>query len=201
MKTSFLFWSFVVLAVFPAYLCAQQQDTIEGIPLPESMIQRRWIPKDLVPDKVKDAVLRDFGEGHKPMAWIDTLSRFNDSEWQKSTNVAEVLSYALRVTVSNGSTLDAVYTPDGKMVKSREYVKNFRPELNIMQALRNTEYGDWDIKKNSHLIKGSSSGPEKERYAFVMQKGKEKKTIYFDENSRMIAVQPGEHGELADLDR
>jgi hypothetical protein len=195
MKTSILFWSFVMLVVFPAYMGAQQDTT--GFPLRESKVQAHRV----IPDKVKEAVLNDFGESHKPLAWFTKSTRFNDSEWQKSSNVAEVLTYALQVRASNGSILEVEYTPDGKLIKSREYLKNFKPELNIMGTLQNTEYKDWVLKKTSQLKKVSFNGSKKGRYALVMAKGKEKKTIYFDENSRMIAVQPGEHRELADLDR
>jgi hypothetical protein len=198
MKTSILFWSFVMLVVFPAYLGAQEikinQDTIMS---PEVEIKGH----KAIPDKLKEGLLKDFGEGHKPFAWFTKSTRFNDSEWQKNSNVAEVLTYALQVRASNGSILEAEYTPEGKLIKSREYLKNFKPELNIMQALQNTEYKDWVVKKTSQLKKTSSYGHEKERYALVMTKGKEKKTIFFDGNSRMIAVQPGEHRELADLDQ
>ena len=47
-----------------------------------------------------------------------------------------------------------------------------------MSTLQNSEFKDWGMKKYFHLIKYSSKGIEKERYALVMTKGNEKKTNY-----------------------
>ncbi len=166
MKTSFLFWSFVVLAVFPAYLGAQQKE----IYLRGTTVHGTWTGKDLVPAKVKEAVMKDFGENHKPLAWFNEYSLFNDYEWRQSTNVAklEVFKYGIHVKTSAGSSLDAEYSADGKRISSREYLKNFKPAQHIMLALQNNGYKDWGLKRTSVLIKVSSNGPEKERYALVM---------------------------------
>jgi len=192
MKKSTFFWCFIMLVVFPAYLYAQESH--------EAVIMGS---KDIVPAKVKEAVLNDFGASHQPFAWVDNASFFNSEEWIKSTNVEklEVITYVIRTKTTNGSSLDAVYAADGKLISSREYLKNFRPDRNIMLALQNTEYKDWGLKKTSQLIKVSSTGSEKQRYALVMMKGKEKKTLYIDENNKVLAVVPGEHATLADLDR
>jgi hypothetical protein len=206
MKKSILFWSFVMLVVFPAYLGAQESK--------DSIIVTKFgevrASKDLVPAKVKQAVLNDFGESHQPFAWISntslwviTKSLFNDYEWRQSASAAviEEYSYAFQIKSNTGSTLGAVYASGGKRISSREYLKNFKPGRNIVLALQDSEYKDWELKKVSQLIKVSSDGSEKQHYAIVVKKGKEKKTIHFDENSRMLAVEKGDHGELADLDR
>jgi len=194
MKKSTLFWSFVILAVFPAYLGAQE------IQLPTVEIR---VNQDLVPAKVKDAVLNDFGVGHKPIEWVNSNTIFNASQWtqRSDVNTLDIHSYSLRVKTDNGSSLDAFYTADGKLINSREYLKNFKPSQEILMTIQNSEYKDWGISKDFHLIKVSSTGSSTERLGFVMKKGKEKKTVYFDENNRILAVESGDHGELADLDR
>jgi hypothetical protein len=198
MKKSMLFWSFVMLAVFPAYLSGQQIITV-----PEATKFGEVRVSKALPPKVREAVLNDFGESHKPLAWFTNSTLFNDNEWRHSTNVEklEVYKYAIHVRTSAGSSLYAEYAADGKRISSREYLKNFRPAPQIMLNMQKNGYKDWGLKETSQLIKASSNGPEKERYALVMVKGKEKKTIFFDENSRMLAVEPGEHLELADLER
>jgi hypothetical protein len=193
MKKSMLFWSFVVLALFPAYLFAQD------IQLPTIEIRAG---QDKVPARVKDALLNDFGEGHKPFVWVTNNSLFRMNNWEQSSGVEnkEIYSYSIRTKTSTGSTLDALYTQDGKLISSREYLKNFKPSQNVLLALQNSEFKDWGIKKNFHLIKSSSNGIEKERYALEMIKGKDKKTVRFDAKSGILAVVPGELKELADLD-
>jgi hypothetical protein len=94
--------------------------------------------------------------------------------------------------------LYADYTPEGKLSRSREYVKSFVPSHDILVALQNSEYKDWSISKDIFLRKLALNGSEKQRYTLVMKKGNEKKTILLDANGKMLAVQPGVHLELAD---
>jgi hypothetical protein len=197
MKKSMLLGSFLMLALVPAYLSAQE------INLPAVEIR---VNQDLVPAKVKAAVMNDFGVNHKPFAWIESNTVFDTYDWAQITdpNVLDVYAYGIHAKTSIGSTLDATYSADGKLINSREYIRNFKPSLNVMLALQNTQYKDWGIKKDSHLRKFSnqfSNGSEKERFAIVMEKGKEKKTILLDENGNILADRPGAHIELADLDR
>lgn len=188
-----LFGSLLLLAVCPAYLYAQE------VQLPTVEIK---VHQDLVPQAVKEAALKDFGEGHKPIVWVTTQSLFSTYEWAQSTNIEnmEVSDYGIHTKTNNGSSLDAIYTPDGKLINSREYLKNFRPSLNIMLALQKTEFKDWGLNKDFRVRKISFNGSERERYALVLKKGNKKKTILLDANGRILANQQGEHVELADAD-
>jgi len=164
-----------MLAIFPALLSAQD------IQLPTIEIRAS---QDKVPLMVKEAVLSDFGESHKPMVWVTDNSLFKRGEWEQITNIEDmdVLSYSVNVKTSTGCTLNAVYTPDGKLISSREYFRNFTPAQKILMALQNSEYKDWGIKKSFHVIKASSKGIENERYALILKKGSDKKTVYIKEN-------------------
>jgi len=186
-----LFGSLVMLAFFPAYLSAQ------NIQLPTVEIRAG---QELVPQAVKEAVIKDFGESHKPFAWVNNESTFDASQWEQSTNVLnlDIFNYTLSTRTSNGSSLDAVYSPDGKLITSREYLKNFKPDLHIMLALQGTAYKDWSLSKDYLVKRVSSNGSEKERITLVMQKGNSKKTVQFDNSGKMIAALDGEHAELAD---
>lgn len=194
MKKSILFKSMMMLAFFPSYLFAQE------INLPTVEVR---VSQDLVPARVRNAVLNDFGINHKPIAWVDNNTIFNALDWSRSTDIYNLIVsfYSIHAKTNTGCTLDASYTEDGKLVRSREYLKNFRPSNDIMMAFQNSEFKDWNINKDFHLIKFSSTGSPKKRLGLVIIKGKQKKTIYFDENNRILAIEQGDHGELADLDR
>jgi hypothetical protein len=191
MKKSKFFGSYLMLAFLPAYLCAQ------NIQLPTVEIK---VSQNLVPQAVKEAVLKDFGEGHKPIVWVTNETLFSADVWAQSANIEnlDVYNYGLHSQTSTGCSLDAFYTLDGKLINSREYLKNIRPDIHIMQALQGTEYRDWSINKDFLVRKISSGGTEKERITLIMQKGSAKKTIQLDNNGKMIASQEGEHAELAD---
>jgi hypothetical protein len=194
MKKSVLLWSFIILAVIPACLVAQE------IQLPTAEIRAN---QDYIPAKVKAALQHDFGAGHKPVAWVSSNTSFNATEWAQLNDVYsfDITTYSLHGRTGNGSTLDAYYTSTGKLINSREYLKNFRPSREIMLALQKSDYRNWGISKDFHLIKCSSSGAPTEHLGLVLKNGKEKKTVYFDQNNHILAVEPGDHGELADLDR
>jgi hypothetical protein len=191
MKKSMLFGSLLLMAIFPAYLNAQE------IQLPSVEIK---VSQDNVPFKVKTAVLNDFGKDHTPFAWVNNQSIWDSSVWAQSTNIdnQDVYFYSIHTETSNGSSLYADYTPEGKLSRSREYVKSFVPSHDILVALQNSEYKDWSISKDIFLRKLALNGSEKQRYTLVMKKGNEKKTILLDANGKMLAVQPGVHLELAD---
>jgi|GEM_PF-1708856 len=178
MKTSRIFGS-LILALFPVLLYAQR------IELPSVEIQYR---QDKVPAVVKDAALRDFGPDHKPMAWITPQSVYNTTRWEQTENVdnMDIYSYALHTGTTNGDRLDAIYSPEGKRISSREFMKNFRTPENILMTLYKGEYKDWSVKNNFHVIKSLSNGSEKERYKFVLVKGKEKKNLYFDNEGNIV---------------
>lgn len=169
-----------LLAVFPVFVNAQQQ-----VQLPSVEIR---VGADKVPPVVKDAFLKDFGPDHKPIVWATSQSKFNTWGWEHSTNVAnqEVYDYIIHTKTSKGSELDAVYTPDGKLIRSREDVRNFVPPKAILASLQNSDYKNWKITKNVHVIKVNEGGKSKEHYQIQLQKGKDKKSVYFDKDGNMF---------------
>ena len=194
MKKSMFFGSFILLAFIPAYLYAQE------VQIPTIEIRGS---QDKVPAIVKEAILKDFGEGHKPMVWVtnNTIFRRGDLEEITGTDNKVEQSYLIYIETSTGSTLNAHYSLDGKLLSSKEYIKNFKPANKIMMALQNSEYKDWGIKKNFHIIKASSKGVENERYSLIMKKGKQKRTVYVKENGADKATVYGDSNDLLKLEK
>lgn len=176
MKKSMLF---MVLILSACCLMAQ------NIQLPTVEIK---ITPDLVPPRVKDAFMKDFGEEHQPMVWATTKSTFDTYGWQQSVDVnnQEIMFYTMHTKAKDGSNLDAVYTPDGKLVRSREEVKNFEPPKSVMDNLQKSEYKDWKIAKDVHVIKVYEGKTSKDHYDLKMEKGKQKKSLYFDKDGNML---------------
>lgn len=176
----------LLLAFFPAF---SQKRQIQQLPVAEVTVSQ-----DQFPDKVKEAFIKEFGEGHQPFAWITDPSNFNTYRLE-SNDYSNLNQYSLYTRASNGSTLNVYYTADGKLLSSRENLKNFKPQNQIMVSLQSTQYKDWSLNKTFHVIKSSSKGIEKERYGLVMKKGKEKRTILFDPNGVLLAEVRGELAE------
>jgi hypothetical protein len=178
MKKTRLFAS-VVLAFFPVLIYAQE------IQLPSVEVNAR---QDEIPSKVKEAVLNDFGPSHQPFVWVTAQSIFDHSVWESNINTGnvDVYSYAIHTRTTKGDQLDALYSVDGKRISSREYFKNFRPSFNVINSLQNSEYKNWMITRDAHVIKTLANGTEKERYELVVKNGKEKKFLYFDKDGILL---------------
>lgn len=180
MKKSMLFGSLLMLAFSPLYLCAQE------IQLPTFEVK---VSQDRVPLKVKEAILKNFGEGHQPIAWVTPQSLIDTYWWEQSVNIdnEDVYTYSIHTKTTNGWTLDAFYTADGKLINSVETLKNFRPDEKILLAVQNSEFKDWGIKSDLHVIKTTSRGAEKQRYALIMMKGNTKRTLHFNTNGDIMS--------------
>lgn len=183
MKNSMMLKIFTLLAFIPTYLSAQE--TEKNVEL--NTIEIR-VSVDKVPPVVKGAFVKDFGEGHQPMVWATTSSKFDTYGWEQSVDVQnqEIYYYALHTQTSNGGSLDAVYTPDGKLIRSREEVKNFEPPQVILASLEKSNYKDWKIAKDVHVIKVYEGKTSKDQYALRLEKGKQKKVVYFDKSGNML---------------
>lgn len=137
---------------------------------------------------------RNYGESHKPLIWAkNDFSLFPDVKHDP-----DVIMYTVRGIASNGSTLTVTYSHEGKLLNSREVLRNFTPTEPIINTLRNIEYKDWVLKRNVSIRKISSSGLMTERNYLRLEKGKNKKILCLDENGRFIN---SVKNELAEVDR
>ena len=180
MKKSIWIKILILFTAFPGYLSAQDRIQLEPAEI--------RITVDKVPPVVKAAVIRDFGEDHKPVVWANSHSKFDLFGWEQNVNPdkQEINYYTVHTHKSNGSYLEAVYTPDGALQRSREEIKNFIPSRQMLATLQKSEFKDWSIDKNVHIIRAYEGKITKEHYDFKMQKGKQKKNVYFDKDGNMV---------------
>jgi hypothetical protein len=182
MKNSVMLKVFALLAFIPTYSIAQE--TEQNIEL--NTIEIR-VSKDKVPSKVKDAVTRDFGEG-TPLVWATTSSKFNSFGWEQLKDVKNqnVDAYSVHIKGKNGSALVAIYATDGKLIRSKETIKGMATPPIILASLAKSDYKDWKVSEENTVIK-TYSGTNNEHYAIKMEKGKQKKMLYFDKNGNIVS--------------
>lgn len=182
MKNSFMLKIFTLLAFVPTYLNAQE--TEQNVELNTVEIR---VTKDKVPPTVKDAVMRDFGEG-TPLVWATTSSKFNTFGWEQLRNVnnQNIDAYSVHIKGKNGSALVAIYTPDGKLIRSKETLKGMATPPIILSSLAKSDYKDWKVSQENAIIK-TYSGTTNEHYAVRVEKGKQKKLLYFDKDGNMVS--------------
>lgn len=136
MKNSMMLKIFTLLAFIPTYLSAQE--TEKNVEL--NTIEIR-VSKDKVPPTVKDAVVRDFGEG-TPLVWATTSSKFSTYGWEqiKDVNTQQLDAYSVHIKAENGSSLVAIYTPEGKLIRSREVLIGMTPPSAITASHAKSDY-------------------------------------------------------------
>lgn len=182
MKKSMMLKVFTLLAFFPTYLSAQE--TEQNIELNTIEIK---VTRDKVPPTVKDAVTRDFGEG-TPLVWATTSSKFSTYGWEQVTDAKnqQTDAYSVHIKGKNGSNLVAVYTPDGKLIRSKETINNMGTPPAIMASLAKSDYKDWKVTKENAVIK-TYGGTTSSHYAIKLERGNQKKTLYFDKDGNMVS--------------
>lgn len=139
-----------------------------------------------VPAKVKAAVIRDFGKDLK-IDWTSSKLNFNTYGWEQNIDVdnADIYYYTVHTRLTKGTEIDAVYTPEGKLIRSREKLEDFEPPKSILAGLEKGQYKDWKIEKDAHIIKDKNNKIQ-EHYVLRLQKGNERKTVYFDKDGNML---------------
>jgi hypothetical protein len=179
MKKLMIFKIFILSASFPVCLQAQ------NIQLPTVEIK---VSQDKVPVVVKAAVLRDFGAGHQPMVWVTPSTSFDTFGWEQTVNVSnmDIYYYSLYTQTTTGSVLYALYTPAGKLVRSKEEIRNFEPPQVILSGLEKSNYKDWKIIKDVHIVKVDENGMHKELYDLKVEKGNHRKIVYFDKDGNIL---------------
>jgi hypothetical protein len=191
MKTMSVFTSLglLFLSFTPMVLQAQESEK-PRITLPEVEVLNYNEDHFLINENFH----RLYGESHKPFVWAD-----NDFFlFPKSKHDPDIITYTIKGEASNGSTLYVIYSHEGKLLKSKEVLRNFTPAEPIINTLRNIEHKGWIVKKNVSIRKITNDGVMTERNYLRLEKGKNKKILCLDENGRRIN---GTKDEIAELDR
>ncbi len=171
-----------LLSVFPALLFAQQKQ--EKI----TPVEFKTDPAK-VPAIVKENFMKDFGRGNQPVAWATSKTKFEPYGWDQNINagIEKNWLYICHAKTSNGDQLDAVFLPDGKLIRSREEVKNFDPPKVVLAAIEKSPYKDWKITKDAAIIRTyDENDKSNSHYDIVLQKGREKKHMYFDDKGNIL---------------
>jgi hypothetical protein len=142
---------------------------------------------DNVPVTIKQAVLRDFTRGDS-IQWAKFPYFFKDFGWLVNYEKNEVGEKPDQVYVQlktkNGNELDAVYTSDGKLIRSTEYMKEVPLPRVIVDSII-SKYKGWSISDDKELVT-DYSGKILKHYTIKIVKDKKKKYIHFDEKGNTL---------------
>ena len=177
MKTLFLISLLNLLVIFPS-ISQVEEKVGEEVPLKEIIV-----PIDKIPATVVKAAKHDFIDGDV-LQWSKISQLFNEYEWNVKPNKsgAEIPDeYMVYMKTKDGSNMVAVYTKDGKLVRSKEKIKNAIVPQVIEKSIQEGAYKGWKTVGDKELVKDYQNKLAK-HYIVRVQKGNQKRTLYFDDN-------------------
>jgi hypothetical protein len=183
MKKAIVSCSIALLCLLPAIPQAIDEEVDEEVPVKAVILK-----KDQIPAEVQKSVGKDFTYG-EPIQWSNFPYLFQKYGWSIANNGDETIQpdrYDVMIKSKNGGTLNAVYSADGKLLRSREVLKNGPLPLAVEKSINQSEYKDWRIQADKELIQDFENNGLK-HYIVRVENGDEKKALYFDEQGNLMA--------------
>jgi len=182
MKKSVSFGFIMIACIFPFFAQDENIEQTEIVPIEQITLKENQIPKTLV-----NSVTKDFSEG-KPIEWQNFPFIFKKYGWV----IEDTANYTLKpeyfyvlIKAKDGSKLNAVYSPDGKLIRSREILRTAPLPTEIAATLAKSEYKDWEVVGDKERITDYSANISR-HYVIKIRKNKKTKVLYFDVKGNML---------------
>ena len=176
MKKFMLFLMLSLVMFFPV----MAQDLTEEAPAEILTLKKGNVPPAVI--KAAD----EFFKGATQVKWGVFPNEFKSYGWVKNKDYNEPINhYEVIMNASNGSRVDAVFESTGELIRARTVTKNVPPPQSIMKAIASGPYKDWTVMKDTEVIKEYQKKIA-EHYAVTMEKGNQKKTLYYALNGDVL---------------
>ncbi len=142
-----------------------------------------------IPAALKNAVDKSFKNG-TPIQWYSFPYVFKEYGWAFKNDKNNMSSnsqpelYDVQLKTAKGSRIDAVFTKDGKLIRSKEVLKNIKLPSQIVNAVEHSEYKNYNIIGDRFLIKNAENNTS--HYSVIVKKGNKKHTLYFDKDGNRL---------------
>ncbi len=173
---------FCLYPVFPQELDPEDE------PAEEAPVATLILKKDQIPTEVQKSAGKDFTYG-VPVQWSNFPYLFQKYGWTVVTEGSEDVKpdrYAVTIKTKGGGTFDAVYTANGKLLRSREILKDGPLPQVVETSLNESKYKNWKVFADKELIRDFENQGLK-HYVVKVKNGNEKKALYFDEQGKLVA--------------
>ncbi len=185
MKKILLVASSMLLFVYPVF--SQMDDVSEEVP-EGSMI----LKSDQIPSSLKQAVEKSYSnestfEWHKfpyllkKYGWTFDNNNMNDMAQNSMPDLYEV-----KIILSNGSNIDAVYDKNGKMLRSKELLKSMELPEPVAKAIETGKYKDCRIVGDRLKITDAQNANPHTYFSVVVEKNNKKHNLYYDKNGNQL---------------
>lgn len=144
------------------------------------------IKKEEVPVVIIESIETDF-----PGFVLDEFKaiplEFVEEDVIVNKNIASLDDYeTFEITLSGkGKLLEATYDRSGKLLSTKEHMKNVAPPVAVRQAISKA-YPGWTLAKDTYYMTHHGKGKARERYRLELIKGNEKMHVYTDANGKIL---------------
>jgi hypothetical protein len=172
--------SFIIF--FPAYTQIEENEV-------EVPIETLTLKKENIPVSIVQAVNKSFQNG-SALEWYSFPYLLKEYGWAfESKGNATIESalpdlYAVHIKTSKGSRVDAIYTKDGNILRSKEVIVNSMLPLPVTKAIETGPYKGWIIVGDRSIIKVARNNLV--HYAVKVEHGNTRRTLYFDKNGNQL---------------
>jgi hypothetical protein len=166
-----VFSAMFLLAVFFPMMAQETQS--EEVPQDYLILKKGNIP----PAVLKSA--EDIFKEHTQVQWGVFPYELKSYGWAVNNDYNEPIDhYEIHMKTKTGVDVFAVFESTGELISYRTVDKNAALPASIVKAIGNTPYKDWTIQKGTEVITNKQKQVV-EHYAVKLEKGNQKKTLYF----------------------
>jgi hypothetical protein len=167
-----------------------------------NLIDKAAAPVNKTADKKVPALVLQAMKVHfslnNPQTWTKFPYSLSDYGWinNQSTN-SQPEHFEVKMTTPAGDKLSAIYTSDGKLLKTNEIFLNVTLPSSVVAKLSNSQYKNWTMIGNRVIIHyDHSKNSVDQSYRVVLAKGTTERTISI--NFQTDAKRLARYGSVAD---
>lgn len=145
------------------------------------------LQKGEIPETVEKTVTSDL-TNEEPVQWTlisELVKSYGLSTLMTDEGDVHPDNYYVKVKTINGSVYDALYSPDGKLIRWKEKLKDGHLPAFIQSELIKDEYKDWKVVSDEYFIKEYRNNASK-YYLVKIEKGRQKKNLYFNDSGTLL---------------
>lgn len=178
-----LFIACLALTAFVLPLLAQVDH--EFNPNDREPVIKATIPKDQVPAAILKAVSVQFDK-NSPITWTKFPYALKEYGWVYDIGASSIQldHYQVTMKTSTGNNFEAIYTPTGELVETREISTNVSIPPDIMDKFSKSQYKDWAIVGNREIIRFyhdyNNNSSVEQHFRITVEKDKVRRSISFN---------------------
>lgn len=177
-KLTFFFAAFLVSLV---PLLAQEMVS------EEVLIESLTLKKGNIPPSIIKAAEQLF-KGSTQVAWGVFPYELKGYGWAVNKEYNEPIDhYEIHMLNKDGSDVFAVFESTGELISCKTIKKNSTPPKAILDAIAAGAYKDWKIVGDEMIIKNTQKKTV-EHFVVKLEKGTQKKTLYFTSKGESLPV-------------